>query len=591
MSGQPHKLPAMRYGIIGRGLSIVIFGVCVAVLSTAVWRYAVHQGLAQLSARGSADLALASDRLVGQLQRYRDLAVVMADHPQVVRVLEGNKQPEDTALLRSVADRASALDVMVVDRAGRLRAAAEDGRGSVSAAAFVRRALNGALGRGYGPDSGVGRSYFYAAPVFGSQGRVLGALVVSTDLSSVDYAWRGDTPPVFFTDGRGQVQVSNRSELIFWQRPQGAPGLQPPQGEMPAIGVTYSGPHEIWQLGWGPYLPREALHLTQDLPVIGMTGEVLMDVATVHRLAASQAAAVAALCLAFGALLFLATERRRTLSRANTQLEARVRTRTKALRDINEALRHEAEIRTQAQLALARAQDDLVQASKLSALGQLSAGISHELNQPLMAVQSFAENGVQFIQRGKPERAAENLTRISDMADRMGRIIRNLRAFSKQETVQQVQVDLDAVIATALDLTQARRAAMGVTLVYDPPAGPVWVRGGEVRLGQVFVNLVTNALDAMEDAPTRRLSIEISLGSRVTAAISDTGNGIKSPEQVFDPFYSTKDVGAAKGVGLGLSISYAIVHSVGGEIRAHNSAQGACFTVTLLPMAQEEHAA
>lgn len=577
----------MRFRIGKRALRTVVFIACIAGPSFAVWHFSTQQGLAQLSARGSADLALASDRLVAQLQRYRDLAVVMADHPQVTRVLAGAVQPEDTTLLQGVADRASALDVMVIDRMGRVLASAGDGAGSANAGRFVRRALNGALGRGYGPDRGDGRSYFYAAPVFSPQGQVLGALVVSTDLSSVDYAWRGDTPPVFFTDARGQVQVSNRSELIFWQHPEAPPELRSGKGEMPTFAVSYTGPHEIWRLGWGPYLPREALHLTQDLPVIGMTGEVLMDVGPVRRLATAQAAAVAALFLAFGALLVLATVRRRTLARANAQLETRVRTRTQALRDTNDELRREAAEREQAQLALARAQDDLVQASKMSALGQLSAGISHELNQPLMAVQSFAENGVQFIARGQPDRAAENLTRISDMTGRMGRIIKNLRAFSKQETVQQVRVDLGAVLASALELTQTRRDAMGVTLNYAPPQTPLWVRGGEVRLGQVFVNLLTNALDAMEHAQPRSLGITITQNGPVTVEICDTGHGIKAPDQVFDPFYSTKEVGAAKGVGLGLSISYAIVQSVGGEIRAENTPQGACFSVTLQPMTQE----
>ena len=590
MQGRGPKTTRMKVRFLRRGLNSIVFLTCVAVLSVGVWRYAMMQGLDQLSDRGAADLALASDRLEGQLQRYRDLAVVMADHPQVVAALAQGETVGVRALLRNVADRAAADDVMVIDRSGAVRVSADDGAGSTSAAAFVRRALNGALGRGDGPNSGAGRAYFYAAPVFAPQGDVLGALVVSTDLASVDYAWRGDTPAVFFTDGRGQVQVSNRSELIFWQRPQDAAGLRPPVGDPPEFDVSFNGPHEIWQLGWGRYLPREALHLVQDLPVIGMTGEVLVDVAPVRRLAAAQASAVAALCLAFGALLFLATERRRTLARANAQLEARVVARTQALRDTNDELRREAQIREEAQMALARAQDDLVQASKLSALGQLSAGISHELNQPLMAVQSFAENGVAFLERGKPERASENLTRIADMAHRMGRIIKNLRAFSKQEPVQQVEVDLVAVVTLALELTQTRRAAMGVVVDYAAPDTPVWVKGGEVRLGQVFVNLISNALDAMEHEGTRKLTIALDQSAGISASVSDTGPGITSPEQVFDPFYSTKDVGAAKGVGLGLSISYAIVHSLGGEIRAHNTAHGACFTVTLQPATQQEAA-
>jgi len=573
---------AIRFG--PRGIGIVVFLVCVAVLSAGVWRYALSYGMGQLAARGTADLALASDRLVGQLQRYRDLAVVMADHPQVVQALETGAQPQDKVLLRKVADRGAALDIMVINRAGKVLVAAADASGHSAAEAYLRRALNGALGRGFGPQSlhktgsAAGRSYFYAAPVFDAQGGVLGALVVSTDLNSVEYAWRGDTSPVFFTDDAGRVQLSNRSELIFWQRPRDTSEFR----------VSQRAGHEIWHLGLGPYLPREGLHLSQPLPVIGMRGEVLIDVIPVLRLAISQTAAVAALCLAFGAMLFLATERRRTLTLANTQLEARVRARTQALRDINNELRSEAAERSEAQIALARAQEDLVQASKLSALGQLSAGISHELNQPLMAVQSFAENGVEFLNRGKPERAAENLTRISDMTRRMGRIIKNLRAFSKQETVQQVQVDVRETLQSALELTQTRRDTLGVALFYTPPETPVWVRGGEVRLGQVFVNLIVNALDAMEGQDTRSLTIEIEQGAQVHVLVSDTGHGIDAPDQVFDPFYSTKDVGAAKGVGLGLSISYAIVQGLGGEIRAYNTQKGACFAVTLAPMTPAE---
>ncbi|MEQ6247806.1 ATP-binding protein [Sulfitobacter sp. HNIBRBA3233] len=579
----------MMKGFLRRGLLVTLYLICVAALAAGVWRYATLQGLAQLSSRAGADLALASDRLTGQLQRYRDLAVNLADHPQVTRMLAGAIQPEDTALLRAIADRSAASDVIVVDRMGRVMGAAEDGAGAVDAQRYIARARNGALGRGYGPSSGrTPRSFFFAAPVFGPQGQALGAVVVSTDLSSVEYAWRGDTPPVFFTDGVGRVQVSNRSELINWVRADDAPGLRPPDGGEPDFSVTYSGPHEIWRLGWGRYLPQEALHLSRDLPVIGMTGEVLVDVAPVRKLAFSQAAAVAALCLLLGALLFLATERRLTLARLNAQLEARVTARTQALRAINTELRREVAERREAETALEQAQDELVRASKLSALGQLSAGISHELNQPLMAVQTFAENGIAFLERGKPERAAENLGRISEMTRRMGRIIGNLRAFSRQESVEVVAVELGQILASAIELARLRSDDLGVRIDYAPPLVPVWVRGGEVRLGQVFMNLIANALDAMADTDRRVLGIEIELGARVVVTISDTGGGITEPDKVFDPFYTTKEVGAAKGMGLGLSISYAIVRSIGGEIRAQNAERGASFSVALLPAAQEQ---
>ncbi|MEM9639524.1 MAG: ATP-binding protein, partial [Pseudomonadota bacterium] len=257
--------------------------------------------------------------------------------------------------------------------------------------------------------------------------------------------------------------------------------------------------------------------------------------------------------------------------------------RTSALSEINVALRQEVTERKEAETALARAQADLVQASKLSALGKMSAGISHELNQPLMAIRSFAENAALFLERGKPERASENLGRISDMARRMGRIIKNLRAFSTQQTEPMTRVDLVAVLDSAVEMISGRAEAAGIAVQYDRPAHPLWVRGGEVRLGQVFVNLMTNALDAMTDSPDGDLHVSIMEGTPLCIEIRDTGPGVSAPEKVFDPFYSTKEVGASEGMGLGLSISYGIMQSFGGEIRVCNGDRGAIFTVEVQP--------
>lgn len=563
---------------------MLAFLAVVAALTGGVWRYFHEQGLDLLADRGRADLSLAGDRLVGQLQRYRDLAVLMSDHPAVRSVLSEGGAVDAGGLLLEVADKTAALDVLVIDAAGGLRTSAlgVDAPLDFAAQPYVRRALRGALGWGQGDAQPLtARAFFHAAPVFGPPGQVLGAVVVVTDLNGIDYNWRGTNPAAFFTDSDGEVSIANRSELLFWRRPQASPGLVPPVGPAPPFEARWVGGHEIWRLDWGPYLPRSALHLTQGLPVIGMTGEVLLDTAPARRLATAQAAAVAALCLAFGSLLFLASERRRALASVNARLEDRVAARTRALRDTNAKLLAEAAEREEAQAALRRAQDELVQAGKLSALGQMSAGISHELNQPLMAIRSFAENGVQFMKRGAPERAAENLTRISDMAQRMARIIQNLRAFARQDRQTDDGVDLRRALQGALELTRSHVEKAGVSVLHQPLEGPTWVRGGEVRLGQVFVNLITNAVDAMADAPEKRLEIEVVEGEEVTVSFRDTGPGIEMPDKVFDPFYTTKTQGPDAGMGLGLSISYGIVQSFGGQIRGSNYAGGALFTVTL----------
>ena len=583
----------MRQGFGQRTAVVLVFLAVVAGFSGGVWRYAYDQGLDQLAARGQADLALAGDRLVGQLQRYRDLAVLMADHPVIADAVQGDGTGATRDLLQEVADKSAALDVLVVSAAGRVMASASGTKpGALGQYRHVKRALRGALGWGHGAALPLTqRAFFHAAPVFTDAGQVQGAVVVITDLNGIDYNWRGTNPAAFFTDAMGEVYIANRTELLFWKRPADSAGLIPPLGQAPAFAAHMVGPHEIWQLGWGPYLPQEALHLTQALPVIGMTGEVLLDVTQTRALAFAQAAAVAALCLAFGSLLFFASERRRTLAAANAELEARVAKRTVALRDSNDRLMAEASEREEAQAALRQAQDDLVQAGKLSALGQMSAGISHELNQPLMAIRSFAENAVLFMERGKPERAGENLTRISDMAQRMARIIQNLRAFARQEDIAQDRIHLQTVLQSALDLTAGHRDGAGVTLHWDQTPQDVWVRGGEVRLGQVFVNLITNAVDAMAEGNEGELHVEINADDPVQVVFRDTGPGIEMPDKVFDPFYSTKTVDQTSGMGLGLSISYGIVQSFGGQIKGSNmEGGGAVFTVTLERVSAKEQA-
>ncbi|MEM9577176.1 MAG: ATP-binding protein [Pseudomonadota bacterium] len=582
----------MRALFFQRLTIICAFVVALAGISTGVWRYGYLQALDQLSRQGAADLALASDRLVGQLERYRELSVLLADHPTVAALALGGESAPAAALFLEVADKTGALDVMFVDMSGRLRAAAHtQTTTNLAALPFVQRARQGALGWGHGVGAPLApRAFYHAAPVFGARGQVIGTTIVAAGITAIEDEWRGGFRPVFFTDDSGQVFVTNRSELVGWRRPDGAAGLVSDQGEERPFDSYRTGRHEVWQVSWGPYLPKAALHLSRDLPVIGLVGETLVDVAPARRLALLQAAVVATLCLAFGALLFLATERRHALARINAELETRVRRRTRALSETNAALRREAEEREQAQAALARAQADLLQAGKLSALGQMSAGISHELNQPLMAIRSFAENAVQFQKRDRPDRVEENLNRISEMARRMGRIIQNLRAFSKQQVEPMTRVDLREVLTDAIDMISQKAHDIDAKIVLDCPDGSVWVKGGEVRLGQVFVNLMTNALDAMAGCPERRLTLTLRYDKSVTVSVRDTGPGVEVPEKVFDPFYSTKDVGAAEGMGLGLSISYGIVKSFGGDIRVRNCDPGALFIVELQPWEAQEAA-
>ena len=575
-----------------RYLVIVAFLAAVTAFAGGVWWYGYLSALGQLEQRARADLALASGSLTGELRRFRELAALTADHPQVIAALnDGQEMAATGPVLQRIADKTGALDIMLVDTGGRtLLHTAPAPQFSHGSQLYFERAMDGALGFAHLYEAGQsGRSYVFAAPVFSPEGPVIGALLVYADVEAVESAWRGARPAVFFTDAQGIIFMSNRSELVLRAR---LPGVDDPAiGAPPFVRHTagmVSG-YEVWDVDGGRYLPDRALHLTLDLPVIGMTGEVLFDVAPARQLASLQAAVAAAICLAFGLLLLVATQRRRTLAALNMRLEQRVQRRTAELSALNTDLRREVSERSAAEAQLQKAQGELLQAAKLSALGKMSAGISHELNQPLTAIRSFAENAQNFLDRGKPDAAAQNLARISELARRMGRIIRNLRAFARQEDEPPKTVDIVAVIEAALEIVRPRALQDQVALDWQPPAQPVLVKGGEVRLQQVVLNLVSNAMDAMEGAEARTVRIAVSQqGPRTHVTVRDTGPGIAEPEKIFDPFYSTKAVGAAEGMGLGLSISYGLVQSFGGAIRGRNHPDGgALFTVELDSLTQE----
>jgi len=569
----------------------VAFVLLVCLFAGGVWRVAYISALDQLARRGQADLALAADGLASQLERYRELAVLLADHPDLRPAVETGQPGNAVALLLDVADKTGSLDIAVLDAAGREVASASGQTGGPHAGRpYFERAMDGALGVYHlYSERYQRRAFVFAAPVFSQDGPVIGSVLVSADVEAVEAAWRGDRPALFFTDELGVVFLSNRTELLYGSRSPSAPlaGLTaeyPEDRIAPFISFAprpFAG-RDVWQVDGGRYLPERAVHLELPVPVIGLVGEALLDVTPARQLANLQAAVAAALCLMFGVMLFWVAERRRTLALANARLEARVADRTADLERLNADLRREVATRAETEAQLTRAQAELVQAGKLSALGQMSAGISHELNQPLMAIRSFAENGQAFIDRNQPDKASENLGRVSELARRMGRIIQNLRAFARQESAPVMDVDIVAVIDAVIEISGPRARQSEANLIWDRPVAPVMVRGGDVRLQQVLMNLVGNAIDAMEQSDEKRVEIAVAVSDRVRVTVRDTGPGIAEPEKIFDPFYSTKAVSDAEGMGLGLSISYGLVQSFGGAIQGRNHPEGGAeFTIAL----------
>ena len=569
-------------GVLGNGiamtrsLGIAGFLIFVAAFSAAVWVYSFTLSLRQLEQRGQSDLLLATDSLTNALAGYRQLTVSLADDPRV----QSPDTPTEAlnALLRQLTDLSGALDLVLLDRShGFLASASGQDSSEWDRRDFVSHAFQGTVGRGLLVSTTYRRRvYLYSVPVFLGENPVNRVLVMLIDLERIEADFRGGRPAVLMSDDSGRILFSNRSELILRPRPEFLSGDASPIAARTPIGLLAerAGDVELWSISGERYLPKSAIHIERDLPIIGMLAETLVDADPAFRTAGLQAAVAGIASLFFGAIITFIASQRRTLALANEVLEGRVSERTRELSEANTALRAEVAERIEAEKALKHTQDPLIQSGKLSALGQMSAGISHELNQPLMAIQSFSENAETFLKRGDTDAAAANLGRVGDLAHRMGRIIRNLRAFARQEVEDVTAVDLVKAVQAAIDLVAVRMRQDQVALSLDLPTHTVRVQGGEVRLQQVVLNLISNAIDAMSESPVRQLSVEVRPGSPTRLFVRDTGPGLDEPDKVFEPFYSTKSIGVSEGMGLGLSISYGLVQSFGGNIKGYNRPEG-----------------
>ncbi|MFT4792137.1 MAG: two-component system C4-dicarboxylate transport sensor histidine kinase DctB [Paracoccaceae bacterium] len=611
----------MRMNVVFYALALLVLPV---LAGGTAWHAGITDGLHRLETQSAVKLSAAADRLDGQLARFRQLPRVLADAaplaltvaaPDIARTADAN------ALLERIADVTGALDIYVMNRDGTTVAASNwaseqtfIGR-NFAFRPYFQRAMDGGLGAYFAlGTTSMQRGWYFAGPLR-LNGDTVGVVAVKVDMDAVEDAWREEGGLVYFADPDGVVFVANRRGMVLRSLDPLSPAAQariessrrypdrtiaplPRMTDAPAWDGGGSGVLRLDSPGWealGAPSPRAILSRA-DQPRLGLTGFALVDARPTISRAQNAGLAAGAAMFAFGALALLMLQRRDALraqltikANANTALEVRVSERTQDLTALNVALEAEITERRTAEAALRRAQDDLVQAGKLSALGQMSAGISHELNQPLTAIRSFADNARVLLARGRETDASANLSRIADLTVRMDRIIRNLRAFARKEGEPAADVALDRVTSDALALLAPKIDETGATIAWDPPTTPVMVRGGAVRLQQVVMNLVGNALDAMADQPrnARAVSLAIELGDPVRLTVADSGPGLAEGTEgrLFDPFFTTKPVG--QGTGLGLSISYGIVQSFGGRIRGENRANGgAIFTVELQPSAQ-----
>lgn len=578
-----------------RWRSLVILALLLAPLLWPLQYFAERYYSEQLAEQNRQTLDLYVANLLGTLRRYEELPQILGGLPVLRQALQ---QPGDP-LLQKIANEALA-DICRRTGADVIYLLQPDGTTQVAsnwaqADSFVHRnfafrpyyreAMQGRLARFFGlGTTSIKRGYYFASAVKEGS-RIIGVLVVKVDLEHIERLWGNSPEQLLVIDNYGVVILSSREDWRFHaSRPLSAAERDEIHANIP-YPVQDPKPLRLQQSAW--------LSQSRTLPETGWTVSIYAPRTLIERPVRSVLLIGGATLLALLLLLTLLTlSRRHYLDRialeaeAKRQLEERVLERTRELENANAQLQQEVHEREQAQRELMRAQDEVVQAGKLTALGTMSASISHELNQPLAAIRSYADNARVLLDHQRTEDARGNLEQISDLTTRMASIIAHLKAYARGARRAPENVQLQPAIEDALSMLASRRRAMNVELLRDVPDAPLWVQAGETRLRQILGNLLTNALDALaEKAPPRRLWVIASQDQHgVILTLRDNGPGFSEDAlaHAHEPFFTTKTT--AKGLGLGLAICDNLLRALGGRLEMGNHLEGgAVVRLHLLP--------
>ncbi|ALV26905.1 sensor histidine kinase [Pannonibacter phragmitetus] len=583
---------------------IVLLGLSALALVTIGDRTLTRHFMQEASLQAGSALRLAVAALSGHLSRYEPLPTLIADHQDMKDLL----MDPDNAGLRQLANQylkeintlLESSDIYVMTTDGTTIAASNfDGPASFvgenfSYRPYFQEAAAGRPARFYAlGTTSAKRGYYFSAPVRVS-GEIRGVIVFKVDIEGIESSWQGGEYKILVSDPEGIIFMTGNPEWLYASvLPLTQERLSRTEEsrrysdailrELPVARSSFAG-HDLMtisqtgsQTGGQSGGSREYLMLEHYMPGADWTVKVLLDTASIHAQARTSLVAILLfLCLSVLGGSVVIQRRARLQERmfmqieAQAELERRVEERTADLARVN--------------LQLRQTQADLIQAGKLAGLGQMSAALSHEFNQPLAAAKTYADSAALLIERNRIAEAQDNLGRISKLIDRMASISRHLRNFARKPNERLGAVRIEDAVRDTLEIVSARLASAGATVNASIPAGLPPVRGGPVRLQQVLVNILTNACDAVEELEDREIMLRArEEGNHIIIEIGDRGPGVPPAiiERIFDPFFTTKGVG--KGLGLGLSISYNIIKDFGGSLAVlPRPGGGALFRIGLM---------
>ncbi len=587
-------------------------------LGYVTYLYSEKNAIKALGENGQRQLELHARTVESEINKYNYLPSVLELESNVSDLLNNPSaelRSKVNDYLEGLNRRSRSRAIYVLDTTGRVLATsnwrdADSYLGEdLSFRAYYQDAIRGLPGRFYGIGSTTGEPGYYLAHGLEEKGKIIGVAVIKVRLEALEERWQRARLEAFVSDENGIIILSSdparrlksvrpltaeikerlaRSLQYYWWPLN---ELVPLERELIADGVekltfpaNTSVDHEhtvVSYLAQTRELADTPWHLT-----------LLTPLEDLRREAANQGMLVAVACALVAFLLIAWNERRKVIStrlaarealeQANNELERRITDRTADLRASNERLKGQIRERRQAEETLRQAQDELIQAGKLAAIGQMSTSIAHELNQPLAALRTLSGNTVRFLERGALDTASANLRTINDLVDRMGRITASLRAFARRGE-DKGQASLSKAVDAALQLLAARLD--NASLELHQQIDDVELAIDQTRLEQILVNLIGNALDAMQAQPLPILWLEGDVfEGRYRLRVRDNGHGIdaEARKHLFEPFFTTKP--GEQGLGLGLTLSASLAAAAGGTLNAEDPAEGGTMFVLVLPL-------
>lgn len=558
--------------------------VLVVAIATVWWtnRLLTERFTETTRARAEARLALHSGNLLSELQRNQVVPQLLARDPALIGALISGDFQNSSQRLIEYRDEITAAGLILLDRDGRAVAATNRALiGSAHRAApyFVKASRSNETVFSTSLLESGARVFTYSRKIE-AQGEMLGVIVVEVDLKKFESSWASFVDAVFVSDSEAIIILATEAR---WRGLSEAEALaaRPVRSAIErAVRATAS-----WgRLPADAYLRGEAI-MRQEAR-IGFQGWRITSFTTYASVRERVNAVLALEIMGFAILLALVSffVSRRTKSRLRFfQRESA------ELRQLNLALQREIAERKRAERHLEVAEQTLQQSSKLAVLGEMSAAVSHELNQPLAAMKTYLAGARLLLNRRRADEALSSFERIDDLIEHMSLITRQLKSYAHKGGGAAKPIDVRNSVSSVLSMMETQIRQDGVQVISSLPQDPVIVSVDHVRLEQVLLNLVRNALDATNAASEPRIEILVTVGEEALITVRDNGAGIEDLEKLFEPFYTTKMPG--DGVGLGLAISSGIVNELGGRLTARNGRDGGAVFEVTLPISTQAMAA